>query len=360
MYAITLSQDILDWCRSILSTSPARANHIEVGRGQCGTVLVLNDTDCVIKIPNSPSKEDELFTDYQIHYSVYSALAPLTSLNISVPRPEAWIMRENTTWFSTDSCFLIGIPSLPNYGLISKRTLSVPLCFREDIVDLLCPEAIKTIKTKFLARHENKDCLVRIYLGRRSCTSQREAGNIRLRNFPLHVNEMKGLQLRPESYAVTMAQTLALLHWKVGIDANDVEFVLGGGHIISSSYPSEQEVRSATKHTAGRLHVPNLRNQQTSMWLLDFNQCQRFEYYADGEARCKEVIKKLVEGFWFNDPYYPRPNATDEEDKKLWHVFAEHYLKMSAELVSHHGPREFIEAVVEKGKQRSESSLFGL
>ncbi|XP_014557798.1 hypothetical protein COCVIDRAFT_14977 [Bipolaris victoriae FI3] len=309
---------MLSWCGNILSTPPAaRANHIEVGRGQCGTVLALNDTDSVVKIPNSPAKEDELFTDYQIHYSVYSTLAPLSSVNISVPRPEAWITRGSTIWFSTASCFPKGIPSIPNYGLISKRILSVPLCFREDIVDLLCPKAIKTIKTKFLARHENNDCLVRLYLGRRSCTSHREAGNIRLRNFPLHVNEMKRLGLRPERYAVTMAQTLAFLHWKVGIDANDVEFVLGGGHL-----------------------------------------CQRFEYHADDEAGCKEVMKKLVEGFWFNDPYYPRPTATDEGDKKLWGVFVEHYLKTSAEHVSHQGPKEFIEAVVEKGKQRSESSLF--
>ncbi|EUC37263.1 hypothetical protein COCCADRAFT_86196 [Bipolaris zeicola 26-R-13] len=350
---------MLSWCGNILSTPPAaRANHIEVGRGQCGTVLALNDTDSVVKIPNSPAKEDELFTDYQIHYSVYSTLAPLSSVNISVPRPEAWITRGSTIWFSTASCFPKGIPSIPNYGLISKRILSVRLCFREDIVDLLCPKAIKTIKTKFLARHENNDCLVRLYLGRRSCTSHREAGCFQLRNFPLHVNEMKRLGLRPERYAVTMAQTLAFLHWKVGIDANDVEFVLGGGHLVSSSYPSEQEVRAATKDTAGRLHMTNLRNEQTSMWLLDFNQCQRFEYHADDEAGCKEVMKKLVEGFWFNDPYYPRPTATDEGDKKLWGVFVEHYLKTNAEHVSHQGPREFIEAVVEKGKQRSESSLF--
>ncbi|EMD63470.1 hypothetical protein COCSADRAFT_51041, partial [Bipolaris sorokiniana ND90Pr] len=301
-----------------------------VGRGQCGTVLALNDTDWVIKIPNSPSKVDELFTDYQIHYSVYSALAPLTSVKISVPRPEAWITHGNTIWFVTAPCFPKGSPPIPNYGLISKRILSVPLCFREDIVDLLCPEAIKT---EFLERHENKDCLVRLYLGRRSCTSHRESGNIRLRNFPLHVNEMKQLWLRPESYTITMAQTLAFLHWKAGIDANDIEFVLVGGHLVSSSYPSEQEVRAATKHTAGRLHVTNIRNQQTSMWLLDFNQCQHFEYHADGEAGCKEVMKKLAEGFWFNDPYYPRPNATDDEDKKLWDIFVEHYLKTSAELV---------------------------
>ncbi|EUC42731.1 hypothetical protein COCMIDRAFT_39252 [Bipolaris oryzae ATCC 44560] len=339
---------MLNWCRNTLSTPPARANHIEVGRGQCGTVLALNDTDCVIKIPNFTSKEDELFTDYQIHYSVYSTLAPLSSVNISIPWPEAWIMRENTIWSATASCFPKGIASIPNYGLISKRILSVPLCFREDIVDLLCPEAIKTIKPDFLERNENKDCLVRLYLGRRSCTSHREAGNIRLRNFPLHVNELERLGLRPEPYV------------KFGFDANDVEFVLGGGHLVGNSYPSEQEVRAATKDTAGRLHMTNLRNEQTSMWLLDFNQCQRFEYHGDGEPGCKEAMKKLVEGFWFNDPYYPRPNVTDDKDKKLWDVFAEHYLKTSAELVAHRGPREFIEAVVEKGKQRSESSLFSL
>jgi hypothetical protein len=187
-------------------TSLADNKHFEVGRGQRGAVFALNGTNSVIKIPNSSLKVGELFNDYQIHHLVYSAVAPFRSMKICVPRLKGWVIPQNNT-FRDDmgALFPKETPSIPSFGPISERIESVPLWFCEAIVDALCPKAIKKTKTEFLARPENRDCLVRLYLGRRSDTCNMEARNIRLRNFPLHINEMDQLNLDPESFAITMA-----------------------------------------------------------------------------------------------------------------------------------------------------------
>ncbi|CAA9961478.1 hypothetical protein PTNB73_04815 [Pyrenophora teres f. teres] len=326
---------------------------LDIGKGQCGTVYALKGTDMVMKIPNTASKEDELFTDYQNHKSVYCAFESLGSVRLAVhvPRCDTWISPNSTEFWNSMGALFPKDTSTPNFGLVSERIYPLPLPVREAIVDALCPKAIKNAKVEFLKKPENKDCLLRLYLGRRNDSRKMEPRNVRLRNFPLHVDEMERLGLDPRAYATTMAQALAFLHWKAGVDANDVEFVLGSSPIISA-IPTEQEVRAATKNTAGHLQVVDFKRRTISIWLLDFNQCKRFTHDAEG-------IKKLVEGFWFNDPYYPRPNASNNQDKKLWDVFAEQYLKVSAELDSSQGARLFIEGVVNKGKQRSGGSMFG-
>ncbi|KAG9513371.1 4HBT like protein, partial [Aureobasidium melanogenum] len=84
-----------------------------------------------------------------------------------------------------------------------------------------------------------------------------------------------------------MAQSLALMHWKAGIDANDVEFVFGD---------SIQNSTDRDGHTV-------------SIWLLDFNQCRRFSHDQAG-------LKQLVDAFWWNDPYYPRPSSSNPQDRE--------------------------------------------
>ena len=95
-------------------------------------------------------------------------------------------------------------------------------------MDVLCPPAIQHDKRDFLNRDDNRKCLPRVYLCRRATNRTRRASSVSLRNFPPHVNEMGGLKPDPAVYARMVAQTLAVLHWGVGIDAKDVDFVLGG------------------------------------------------------------------------------------------------------------------------------------
>ncbi|KAH8641428.1 hypothetical protein IG631_04369 [Alternaria alternata] len=324
-----------------------------IGQGQCGTVFALKGTTMVIKLPNSMNKEKELFTDFQMHKLVWDAFSAFASIqeDIHVPRIGAWVSPKSTQFWDTMAALFPQDVETPNYGLISERIYPLPLPVREAIVDALCPKAIKDDKSTFLNRTENKNCLVRLYLGRRNDSRKMEARNVRLRNFPLHVDEMERLGLDTSSFAKTMAKALAFLHWKAGVDANDVEFVLGSTPQVTGA-PTKEDVLTADKDTAAEMFTTDFQHRTISLWLLDFNQCKLFDHNSAG-------VKKLIEGFWFNDPYYPRPNATSKEDKKLWVSFAKHYIKISQELTSTPGPAMFINGVVAKDKERSSGSMFG-
>jgi Zinc finger protein len=96
-----------------------------------------------------------------------------------------------------------------------------------------------------------------------------------------------------------MAQILATMHWEPQIDADDVEFVLGG----SGSAPSTQL-------------------SDAQMGLLDFDCCQKMQVDAGG-------VKLAVAAFFRNDPYYPRFIPGDEW---LWEVFKKEYLVSSTSI----------------------------
>lgn len=297
---------------------------VSIGEGQCGIVFPLKDNQ-VIKIPKSPEKCQQLCQDAIVHNKVREAFRKTSSSlrqDINVPIYYEWVSPvSDSFWDNFSQHFATDTDTkVPNYGLISERILPLPLSVRAAIVDALCSKSIRKQKEAFVKRPENKDCLVRLYLGRRNDNSKTE--NVRLRNFPLHVNEMEHLKLDTTMYAVTMARALAIMHWTAGIDANDVEFVLGSS--------------PANDSTA----------QSLSIWLLDFNQCKEFERNSQG-------LKQLVDGFWWNDPYYPRPN-----DKTLWKTFKDAYLESSHELSGGPMAKDFIDAVEKTGAKRS-GELFG-
>jgi hypothetical protein len=327
------------------------------GKGQCGTVYALRGTDMVIKVPNTAAgKDDELFQDFQMHKRISKAFSSSASIrqdmHVHVPHLQAWIDPKSAHFWETKTALFPQEAAIPNYGLISSRIHPVPFPVRSAIVDALCPQAVQNSKIAFLNKPENKDCLIRLYLGRRNDTRKTCARNIRLRNFPLHVDEMQRLGLDTHMFTRILAQALALLHWRAHVDANDVEFVLGNAPHISGT-PAEQDVLSATKDTAPLLYVTDFEHRKVALWLLDFNQCNTFTHDDAG-------LRKLVEGFWFNDPYYPRPSAVEDGDRELWRVFEERYLHVGTQIATtwREGPRLFIDKVVEEGRSRV-GGLFG-
>ncbi|KAF2242043.1 hypothetical protein BU26DRAFT_584940 [Trematosphaeria pertusa] len=323
-----------------------------VGQGQCGTVYALRGTTMVIKLPNSPQKSDQLFNDFQIHSAVKNAFTSLpatmrTSYNINIPEVKMWVDPVASHFWSEHASMFPDTENsvdVPNYGLVTERIFPLPLPVRSAIVDTFCPKEIKKQKDKFLKMPENKDCLVRLYLGRYRKDSPMTPENVRLRNFPLHIDEMQYLKLDVEMFAKMIAQALAVLHWKVGVDANDIEFVLGSTPEISPA-PSATEIQNAGKDTSAAYYVSDFKHRTVSMWLLDFNLCAKFSKDPSG-------LKKIVDGFWWNDPYYPRPSD------KLWDVFVEHYLGISYEFNKTTMPKAFIDEVVEVGKKRAAGGLF--
>jgi hypothetical protein len=325
-----------------------------IGKGQCGAIYALKGTAMVIKLPNSPDKSDALFTDFKIHSIIKNAFhnipdAMRFGFNINIPEVKMWVDNKSDDFWREHGPLFEQDAVVPNYGLVSERVFPLPLPVRDAIVEALCPKDVQKRKVQFLSMAENKDCLVRLYLGRR--TSRDDPKTTKLRNFPLHIDQMEHLNLDLDTYAKTIAQALAVLHWKAGVDANDVEFVLGSTPQISQQ-PSISELQLAQKDTAARLYIADFKHRTISVWLLDFNQCKTFPKNQTG-------LKQLVDGFWWNDPYYPRPNATNSEDKDLWNVFARHYLHTSAQFPESGGmEKAFLDAVTDVGKKRAGGSMF--
>lgn len=326
-----------------------------VGKGQTGTVYALTDTTMVIKLPNSPEQSDDLFNDFKNHKKVFEAFREspwAIRANIHVPALKMWVSpKSNHFWNSSATQFAQDL-EVPGYGLVSEYISPLQETVRAALVDIFAPKEIQARKHDFLRIPKNKDCLIRLYLGRRNDDSPPiTADKFHLRNFPLHVNEMERLQLDTSLYTKLMAQALATLHWRAGLDANDVEFVFGSSPQVHEP-PTLQDLAGLDKDTAADMHFSDFHNRTVSIWLLDFNMCKPFTKDSNG-------LKKLVDGFYWNDPYYPRPASTVAKDKELWGLFAKHYLYVSAEFVSHDMPRAFINAVEERGKNRSGNSLFG-
>ncbi|TIA42033.1 hypothetical protein D6C78_01334 [Aureobasidium pullulans] len=318
---------------------------LQIGKGQCGTIHTFEEY-LVRKTPNSANKINELRRDAQLHAIVKTAFSNAPNglaRNVSVP--ERYRFRcppangdEFGDWIRLPGSHDIDHLSVHNYDLMSERIFPLHDPIPECILASLIPKSTHLKRSTCLSKPENNNCLVRIYLGRRGVDrSKTTTENVSLRNFPLHVDEMERLNLPISMYTTAIAEALALMHWKAGIDANDVEFVLGSSRRTGPMFP---------------VHGGET-GQSVSIWLLDFNQCQKFEHDQAG-------LKRLVNGFWWNDPYYPRPDSGHKTDKALWTTFLSKYLDASALLTDSDLPKRFIEAVEEEGyRRRVKPSLFG-
>ncbi|CAG9991528.1 unnamed protein product [Clonostachys byssicola] len=345
--------------RSFLSYDSAQGGiskqrSVEIGKGQCGTIFALNGTDTVAKIPNSTEKVDELFTDFRIHYLVIQAMNEVDTklrMDINVPELRTWVSPAIQAFWARYGLRSPQYIDAKSFALVSDRVFPVPLPVRDALVDVLCPPAIRKQKQVFLAKPENQNCLIRLYLGRREITkAKKNIQNIRLQNFPLHVNEMEDLGLDTGSFAQVMAQTLAILHWKAGVDGNDVEFILGSSP-VSTRLPSRAEVMSSDKDSFGTHFRFDFGRRSLPLWLIDFNQCSTFE---DNEAG----LKKIVDAFFWNDPYYPRPNSTNAQDQNLWATFSQRYLEVSRTFTDSTSPGAFIARIEERDRKGTVSGLF--
>jgi hypothetical protein len=206
-------------------------------------------------------------------------------------------------------------------------------------------------------------------------------GRVSPSNSKMYVDQMIDHELHVSFIAETMADALALMHWRAHVDACGVEFVLGGvPGDDGASRPALDErwlvetlprwQQGQWSHMSSTSSVIDLKGQRTCMWLLGFSQCQKIAMDDDG-------VKKAVEAYFLNDPYYPRPpqrlykpqrgGLPDEnnptkllsiyECDENWSAFRDRYLATSAELLKvspgcQHLPRVFIGRVMEEQMAR--------
>lgn len=213
-----------------------------------------------------------------------------------------------------------------------------------------CPEKLKENAFKDPA---NRDCLVRVYLGKRQAQFNPHSGKMfTLRNFNLTLNHIEYLNVDARHWAKEIGHSLAILHWQACVDAHDVEFVLG-------SSPSQEERGYSTYAEVSKLpprsqtkYRPNFKRRMIGLWVLDFNNCNPL-------SGTKDEIAHMVWAFYWNDPYFPLPGAQLSEDKALWRVFSKAYLEKSAKILElqpqkRQLPEMFIDAVEKQEQQNIE------
>ncbi|EXJ56576.1 hypothetical protein A1O7_06920, partial [Cladophialophora yegresii CBS 114405] len=208
------------------------------------------------------------------------------------------------------------IPASRNPGdvLCMERIFPLPEIIRNKIIDVFCPlESPAREQAKNII--SNKDCLVRPYLGRaRLGGSQSRLKAFSLRNYKLHIDQIRHLGLDGEEFAISMANAMAVMHWDIGIDAADIEFVLG-------SSPTMDTFREIT------ISNPNFKQRLVGLWLLDFDACGDITMDSTG-------VQQAVRAFLENEPYCPRPYSGTAYSDHLWRVFGTQYLATSASILT--------------------------
>lgn len=295
-----------------------------IGRGACGTVWACETGPAYKREDGNPARF--LRNDFEIHKRVLEARKTLMELRksnqiqIQIPSCHKFIDGEDKEWWAANrerfpyaqgyvSCNMVEVERIPSFEESTRKLLIRKFCARG-------------LRRKINQNEPDRDCLVRPYLGRRrihtrdsETLSQFKAFS--LRNYPLHEDQMEELGIPVEDrrrYAQIMAETLALMHWIAGVDANDIEFVLA---------PCTDNENGQIENVLGT----------HSVWMLDFDLCRDMTKDEDG-------IGKAVKAFWRNDPFYPRPG------NPLWDTFREQYKRTSEECLE-------ICPVEERQKQRS-------
>lgn len=330
-----------------------QCNVRRIGEGMCGVVWA-TDTGNVIKLAK-PGKKDALWTDCVTHRRVHEVFRNLSfdmKPDINIPDFGEWIHPSNGCWDAHRAPFPPHVAR--TYGLVSEQIYQLPEPDRTALWDQFAPAGLwGARKQQFLAEAKNQNCLVRVYLGRRTVRN-RNVEDFKLNNFELHLNELHQLHLEARPFAQIMARTLAIMHWGVGVDADDIEFVLASTPYVKASPTADEYEEWGPDDTR---HIPAntaLTRRRIGLWMLDFNQCHKFPHTEEGVAQ-------LVKAFFFNDPYYPQPSTGNAENDLVWARFRTVYLETSAWYPESSGLADrFVQGVQAEANRRSRSGpLFG-
>ncbi|OIW25607.1 hypothetical protein CONLIGDRAFT_582051 [Coniochaeta ligniaria NRRL 30616] len=348
----------------------------KIGFGQCGLVFQRPGRDFVVKIAR-PGFHDALWSDFVAHFHVYQAFrAQLPRHVCRVPKVYSYRNKDSAWWGDHRRLFREPHDSfpMPSMALITERIMPLPRIARQALVAKYCPASLRRA---VLAHPSNRDCLARVYLGRRRQENAPLAPNFSLRNFNLCLDRMMDILLPVHEYAAAMGEALAVMHWAANVDGYDVEFVLGceadlayreddqidlgltSEQVVALTPHADTDVMALDTMKPARLEE---RRPSTRMWVLDFNLCSRWEERTAWEQP-EALIRHLVLAFYENDPYYPLPLV--EGGEALWNAFCDNYLRKSREILEADGkderlanlPQFFITSCILREEQKLEAGL---
>ncbi|KAJ6010395.1 zinc finger protein-domain-containing protein [Penicillium sp. IBT 35674x] len=254
--------DWITYCSEFLDQE--QVEYRAIGFGQCGTVFERPGRGFVFKVAKS-SYEDSLWADFKAHFFVRQAFEQQKvtekSIECRVPRVFSYArIRLNTSYDSDHPAH----PPLPKLA-------------RNILIKTYCPD----ISRKRVAAHPtNRDCLARVYLGRRRTTTAPSA-NFTLRNFNLHLDQMIELGIPVIDLAIDIGEALAVVHWSAHVDGYDIEFVLGSeesmeytGDLCLTRKLTRAQLAAMSPHTDIESLMPfDFEPRTTRLWILDFNLC---------------------------------------------------------------------------------------
>lgn len=307
--------------QDLLDTNPL-GNFRRIGQGCCGTVWTPEHLPIALKRADGASTR-YLWKEYYCQTRALEAMNRMGSANaptVCIPRCYWYTNASDDAWWST-ILPLFPAQTLGCNTMCSDLIPSLPEDMISRLIERYCPSDLQhEIKTRDTSRH----CIARLYLGRHR--EGRPSRFFSLRNYGLSLDQAEQLQLPVETYAQTMGETLAMLHWEANLDANDVEFVLGSSQptrqarLMSSgaiaALPYNARTRAETRVTRLKRsgHKTGGGTGELAVWLLDFDCCGPMSMDDAG-------IETAASAFYRNDPYFPRPGG------QLWSTFSQAYIR---------------------------------
>lgn len=343
-----------------------------IGFGQCGLVFERPGRGYVVKIAK-PAYELGLWNDFRAHFYVRQAFEKeKDTVECRVPRVFSYVPKNNLQWWEENMPFFVDVHEslpLPAMALVTERILPLPKIARQALINSYCAPLLRPVVS---ANPTNRDCLARVYLGRRRPANAPPPPNFTLRNYNLFLDQMLDLSLPVASFAAAIGEALAIIHWRANVDAYDIEFVLGSEGDVSYTRDisltldlTAEKVAAMQPHTdLEAMMMVNFKRRTVRMWVLDFNLCNVWEEKA-GLEDPDALISHLVMAFFENDPYYPLPLAELDQDKELWETFSVKYLDTGKRILSVPGkdkrlvdlPQKFIDGCVRRERDNLAMNL---
>ena len=213
---------------------------LPIGCGACGSAYRIGESYCTIKraLPDASLSENcKLSNDFHMHTKLLRAFASFAEIHklgnikvnnyICIPDCFEYISKEDEDWWAEKrQCF----PSDDQYHedvLVTEHIPPLKVHITNALIEVYCDEPLQEAGQ---SQDCNRHCLIRPYLGKQRGTTTRHEipqACLDLHNYPLHLDQMRHLRLDTASYALVMADALAVMHWGAHIDAANVEFVLG-------------------------------------------------------------------------------------------------------------------------------------
>jgi hypothetical protein len=314
-----------------------------LGAGTCSQVFEIPSTSDVFKVANDPGSEtDHLWNEYYMHTRIVEMTRHGPFSGFEITKQKFFVSMNDTAWWSDHlKYFPPHLLHKPANLFCYERILPLSQPHRNALIDRYAPDQAKITELK--ADPANRGCLARIYLGKRRET--RNDYSFQVRNFNLHLDQMEDLGMNYKEYGTAMGKALATLHWGCFIDGKGVEFVLGSpGEIQNFNKPGSScfpllkaPIRKPLTIDQISKLAPNTSTWQsyaavyavatTKIWMLDFSRCSVL-------SEDKEEMKaQLMQSFFGNCPYYPRPSPVLARDGKLWELFRQSYEITSADCI---------------------------